>query len=157
MEINIRNATEDDLETIQELNLKLFEKEIKEFDSSLDKNWTFSEKGKSYFTDRIKKGIALIAEVGGAPIGYLVGGEAETQEYRKIGKTAELDNMFVLEKFRQKGVGKALVNGFFKWCKENGYKKIRVDASARNNNAINFYRKLGFADYSISLEKDSIF
>ena len=37
----IRSATLDDLEDIQSLNLKLFEKEHKEYDPLLDLCWTF--------------------------------------------------------------------------------------------------------------------
>ena len=47
--MEIRKATLDDLKDIQKLNLLLFEKEYKEYDKLLDKDWTFGEKGKKYF------------------------------------------------------------------------------------------------------------
>ena len=154
MDITIRKANIVDLKTIQTLNLKLFEKENKEFDESLDVKWTFSEEGTKYFLDRITRGFAIIAESNNAPVGYLVGGEAESPSYRTIEKIAEIDNMFVLEEFRQKGIGKKLFDAFLEWCRKNGYQKLKVEASAKNKGAIGFYKKLGFSDYTVSLEKD---
>ena len=156
MDLIIRKATIDDLQKIQELNLKLFEKEYKEYDPLLNLNWTFGKEGTEYFKNRILKedGCVLVALVDNEIVGYLCGGIREAEKYRNLPIVAELENMFVLEKFRSKGIGTQLVNECVKWCKAKNVGKIRVEASAPNKKAIKFYRSNGFKDYTLVLERD---
>ncbi len=65
MDVAIRQATLNDIQKVQELNLKLFEKEQKEYDHLLDMNWTFSAAGTKYYQDRISQddGCVLVAIV----------------------------------------------------------------------------------------------
>ena len=151
MEVKIRRAEEKDLKDIQKLNLELF-KHDSEFDSTFNMNWTFSEEGKNYFLDKIKNEFAIVAEIDNKIVGYLVGGESEIHSYRKIKKIAELDNMLVLEEYRGKSIGKKLVDAFLKWCKDNNFERISVEASTGNEKAIRFYKKMGFKDYNSILE-----
>lgn len=69
-------------------------------------------------------------------------------------KVAELENTLVLEAYRGKGIGKQLFDGFVEWCKEQDVGKIKVEASAQNEGAINFYHKRGFKDYALVMEVD---
>lgn len=156
MNIKTRLATLEDLLEIQKLNSMLFEKEHKEFDSLLDLNWTFSEAGTKYYQDRITKddGCVLVAVVDDKIVAYLCGGLTKGEEYRILPVTAELENTFVLDDFRSKGIGKQLYNDFINWCKTKNVKKVRVEASALNELAIKFYRNNNFKDYSLVLESD---
>ncbi len=150
---NIRKPTIKDLEEILRLNLELFKKEYKEFDKSLNLNWTYKE-GKEYFKDRIikKDGFVEVVEHKGKIIGYLCGGISERLFYRKKARYAELEDMLIEKKFRGKGLGTKLTSDFINWCKKNKVDYISVKASAGNKLAINFYRKLGFKDYDLTLE-----
>ena len=134
MDITIRNATLDDLQKIQELNLKLFEKEHKEYDNLLDMHWTFSEAGTTYYHNRISQdeGCVLVALVDNKIVGYLCGGLTEAEKYRRLPIVAELENTFVLDEFRSKGIGKQLYTAFIDWCTSKNVGKIRVEASAQN-------------------------
>lgn len=145
-----------DLRKVQELNLKLFEKEHKEYDSLLNLNWTFGEIGTKYYKDRISKddGCVLVAITDNKIVGYLCGGLIKTQEYRNLPIVAELENTFVLNKFRSKDIGKKLYNKFIEWCKTKNVGKVKVEASAQNELAIKFYRNNNFKDYSLVLEAD---
>lgn len=156
MKAIIRNATIDDLQKVQELNLKLFEKEYEEYDSLLNLNWTFGKEGTKYYKDRILKddGCVFIAIVENEIIGYLCGGIKKAEEYRKISIVAELENTLVLEQFRSKGIGRQLFDEFIKWCKVKKIGKVRVEASAQNEGAIKFYRANNFKDYTLILEYD---
>lgn len=156
MEIIIKNATLDDLENIQELNLKLFEKEYKDYDPLLNLDWTFGEAGTKYYQDKITKddGCVIVALVNNRIVGYLCGGLTEGEVYRKLPVVAELENTFVLDEFRSKGIGKQLYNKFVERCKIKNVGKIRVEASAKNDLVINFYRNNNFKDYSLILESD---
>jgi len=80
--------------------------------------------------------------------------QSSLEEYKNVSKLAEAENMFVLEKYRSSGVGKQLLQGFIKWCKAKGVKRIRAVASAQNIRAIEFYRREGFKDSTLALEKE---
>ena len=156
-EVKIRPATINDLKDIQNMNLKLFEKEIKEFDDTLNSNWTFGKEGTDYFEGRITEedGCVLVACDDDKIIGYLSGGiHNEKISYRILPKFAELENMFIVEEFRNTGIGSMLCKNFAEWCKQKGVGRLRVVASSKNTNGINFYKKNGFADYDLVLEKD---
>lgn len=156
MDIIIRNATLDDLQKVQKLNLKLFEKEHKEYDSLLNLDWTFGKEGTKYYQDRISKddGCVIVASINNEIVGYLCGGLTEAEVYRNLPVVAELENTFVLDEFRSKGIGKQLYNKFIEWCKTKNVGKMRVEASAKNELAINFYRNNKFKDYTLVLESE---
>jgi GNAT superfamily N-acetyltransferase len=151
----LEKASIADLETIQKLNQELCSKENREFDKTINPNYPFSEKGEEYFRSRIESadGLALLAKEGSAVVGYLVGGMVEPEDYRTVGSIAELENMYVQESMRGKGVGGKLISQFEDWCKERKVQIIRVVASAANNDAINFYKKHGSEEVSVTLEK----
>ena len=156
MNSTIKTATIDDLQKVQELNLKLFEKEHKEFDSLLNLDWTFGKIGTKYYQDRLSKadGCVFVAIVDDKIVGYLCGGLTKAKDYRILPIVAELENTFVLGEFRSKGIGKQLYNKFIGWCKTKNVGKIRVEASAQNELAIKFYRNNNFKDYTLVLESD---
>ncbi len=45
-----------------------------------------------------------------------------------------------------------LYDAFVEWCKNKNVKILSVSASAENKQAIGFYHKNGFEDYSLVLE-----
>ena len=152
----IRKANIKDLEHILRLNQKLFNEEFKKFDKTLNLNWTYSKKAKKYFRDRIvgRNGFMEIVANKGKIIGYLCGGISEQlfYFYRQKAKHAELENMLIDKKFRGKNLGAKLAKNFMEWCKKNKVDYISVSASAGNEKTLNFYRKLGFKDYDLTLE-----
>ena len=158
MEIIIKSATLDDIKKVQELNLKLFEKEHKEYDPLLNLDWVFSKEGTKYFSDKISKdeGCILVALIDNQIVGYLCGGLMKSGAYQRLPTivAAELENFFILEEFRSKGIGKKLYRKFIEWCKIKKVDKVMVDASAKNELAIKFYRDNNFKDYSLMLESD---
>ncbi len=151
--IIIRKATSKDLADIQRPNFDLFKKEYNEFDKSLDMEWTYSKEGKKFYSDRIKNENSLVkvVERDGKIIGYfcgsLVGG------FYRRGIHAEMEDALVEEKFRSKGIGGKLMKDFLDWCKKQKVNYISAVATAQNEKAIKLYRKLGFKDYTLTLEK----
>ena len=157
MVVKIKPATLKNLKDIQKLNLILFKKEHKEFDNTLNCKWTFGKDGEDYFKKRITKndGCVLIAFVNDKIVGYLAGGFNKKSSVRVLPKKfARLENMFVLDKFRGQGIGTKLFQAFVDWCQSKGVGRLRVVASAQNTKGINFYKKNGFIDYDLILEKD---
>lgn len=156
MNVIIRNSEIDDLQRVQELNLKLFEKEHEEYDSLLNLDWTFGKIGTKYYQDRISEedGCVLVAIVDNKIVGYLCGRLTKAEDYRNLPLVAELENTFVLEEFRSNGIGKRLYDEFINWCKTKNVGKIRIEASIQNELVIKFYRNNNFKDYSLILERD---
>jgi len=156
MDVKIQPASIDNLIDIQELNRKLCTKEYKEFDPTINKDYPIQEEGEAYFKERILQdgGCALVAIVDNKVAGYLVGAIIEPESYRNVAKIAEAENMFVLEEFRGLGIGAKLLQEFFTWCKSKDVKRIRTIASAQNARAIEFYKRAGFLDYDLILEKE---
>lgn len=154
--MKIRTATKDDLGIITNFNKQLCIKENKEFDSTINPSFATTELGIKYFTKNITSddGLVLIAMEKDIPIGYLVAEINEVNDYRNINKISELDNMWVDEKYRSKGVGKELINTYENWSKEKGILRTRVIASSKNNKAIDFYKREGFEEYDLILEKE---
>jgi ribosomal protein S18 acetylase RimI-like enzyme len=149
--LKIRKAKASELKTIQNLNYALFQSD-KHRDEFLNLNWPYKE-GKKVFEKMIKGGnnLCLVAELKGEVIGYLAGSICKIESWRPI-KRAELENMFVKEKYRSKGVGSKLVKEFFKWSKSKGAKRAMVQAYSTNAKAIKFYKKTGFDPFSLSQE-----
>ena len=152
--MNIRKATAKDLKAVQKLNKMLFDKEIADFDPTLNSEWSFGKDGTSYFKKRIAEGSVFVAVDNKSIVGYLAGGIEKLESWRTIKKLAVVESMFVLEEYRSQGIGKQLFNEFIKWCKSKKIKRIKVVASAQNTKGIEFYRKNGFKDYDLTLETD---
>ncbi len=148
--LTIRKADLKDLEIIQNLNNELFDLELKKYDTTLVKDWAISSDGKEYFEDLIKNHFVVVVLLNNQVIGYLAGTINEKGSYENI-QYGEINNMFIKDSCRGYGVGKALVNEFKLHCKNNGINDLIVTASAKNKNAINFYKKNGFEDFNLTL------
>lgn len=148
--ITIKQAIIENLKDIQTLNSKLFEYEYNGWDKDLKLGWPFDSSGKDYFIDMINNNIVYIAFDNNKPIGYLAGNTKSENEYITI-KVAEIDNMFVDENYRGNNIGTILIDCFKKYCIQNGIKTFKVNASARNIKALEFYKKNGFTEHDITL------
>ena len=155
-EVSISKATILDLQEVQRLNAMLCAKENVEYDQTIDADYPFSKSGEEYFRSRIESpdALVLIVRDGENSVGYLVGGIAEPEDYRKVVKIAELENMYIEETFRGQGIGGKLSKQFEDWCKERKVQRIRYVASAGNVEAIKFYKTHGAKEINITLEKE---
>ena len=151
-EIIIRKAEISDLIEIQNLNKMLFELEFENFDSTLDINWPTSDEGTEYFEDAINNSITLVAMYENKIVGYLIGCFNTQNTYNKYSQ-AELDNMCILDQYRKLGIGSKLLKKFKEICIENNMQELKVVASYKNQNAINFYKKNGFEEADITLKQ----
>lgn len=154
MEITTRKASIIDLDSIIELNKELFDFED-QFGHEYNTNWPF-EDGKTYFKKRLenKNSMNFVAIYKNKIIGYIVS-FIDTYKYRdgKINPICEVENMFVKQEYRKKGIGKLLINAVKNAARKKKVKLLRVGAIAQNINAINFYRSQGFHDSNLFLEQ----
>lgn len=148
--VSIRNANLEDITIILNLNNQLFKLEKENFDPTLVDNWPLTEEGKAYFEDLIKNHYVVVATLDDEIVAYLAGTINEKCSYEEI-QYGEINNMIVTGNRRGLGIGKLLIDSFKNYCKEHGINNIKVEASAKNANAINFYKKNGFNDFNVTL------
>jgi GNAT superfamily N-acetyltransferase len=72
----------------------------------------------------------------------------------------QFKRLFVLEEYRGKGIGKALVQEVIKTAREKGYKEIRISAEIQLEREIESYKRWGFVErekYFEGAEPDLVF
>ena len=72
----------------------------------------------------------------------------------------QFKRLFVLEEYRGKGIGKALVQEVIKTAREKGYKEIRISAEIQLQKEIESYKRWGFVErekYFEGAEPDLVF
>ena len=62
--------------------------------------------------------------------------------------------MIISDEYRGYGIGKLLINSFKEFCRTKNISNIKVVASYKNKNAIEFYCRNGFEEFDITLFKD---
>lgn len=149
-EIKIRRAGIEDLEIIRRLNNSLFDLEKENYDSTLVRNWPLTEEGKDYFSDMIDNHYVVVSEINDEIVGYLAGMINDKGSYEEV-QYGEINNMLVKDGYRGYGVGKLLINDFKDYCKVNGINNLKVTASYKNRNAIEFYSRNGFEEFDLTL------
>lgn len=90
-------------------------------------------------SDVYVQGYMLVCD--GNNVGYCV--TMKTYSVEAGGITIWIDELFVLQEYRSKGLGREL----FKYIEENGDKKlrrIRLEVELENGRAISLYKKMGF-------------
>ena len=147
----IRKATQKDLLLIQKLNNQLFELELATFDKYLIKDWPLTKQGREYFENSINEDYVIVAELNHKVVGYLLG-ECADKSYYPF-KIAELCNMCIDKDYRKQGIGNFLFHQFENDFKAKGINHFIVTASFKNENAIAFYKKMGFESTNITLAK----
>lgn len=152
MNIEIKRADISNLKEIQLLNHKLFELEYDNFDPTLKVGWTYEEEGTKYFSHMLDNEIVYVAIDNDKIVGYLAG-SINIQNSYVTNSLAEVDNMFILDEYRKYGIGSKLMNKFKEYCIQNNIEELKVTASAKNINAIEFYKKNGFCEFEITLKQ----
>ena len=66
--------------------------------------------------------------------------------YQKLYETSDIIDIFVLDEYRNKGIGKALIN---KMLEDKEIKKVTLEVKKDNNLGIMLYNSLGFKPVSI--------
>lgn len=77
--------------------------------------------------------------------------------YTWVGKSLYMDDLYVCEKYRGKGVGTSLINKVISVAKEEKCNRLRWQVSNWNKPAIKFYESLGAKIDSTEMNCDIIF
>ena len=111
------------------------------------KTFTFQMR-KEELISSTEKGLLfiLIAKIKEKKIGYCVASVKEG-----IG---EIDSIYVKAKYREKYIGKMLIEKSLNWIKSKNVEKIIVNISIGNEEVFDFYSKYGFKPRLTQLEMD---
>ena len=77
--------------------------------------------------------------------------------YSWTGKALYLDDLYVKEAFRGKGIGKKILTTIIDEAKTKGCKKVRWQVSKWNSNAIQFYKSIGATIDDVEINCDYLF
>ncbi len=91
--------------------------------------------------------IGYVAEDNDENIGYCIA--------TVDGPVGEIDSLFVQEFRRGKGVGEELMSCALKWLEAQECKIIKVSIAEGNEGALAFYRRFGFAERFIVMQKSA--
>lgn len=155
MSPHIRQATIEDLLSIQTLNEQLFSFET-QFDDTYNQHWMYETHGVNYFTRLLtntdNNSLCFIAlNDDDVVVGYVCG-YIDTYSARSCNPIAEIENMFVSELFRRQGIGQKLIDTFKSELVKQNVIRLKVAALSSNIEAIKFYQKQGLKLHESVLE-----
>lgn len=97
----------------------------------------------------------LVAEVDGQVVGYTIGVVVDlAPEMFQQEASGFLADIFVAERYRRHGLGKALVNALSDWFRARGLRYFEWHAAARNPAGIAFWESLGGRPVMLRMRAD---
>jgi len=97
--------------------------------------------------------IGFVAEENNEIIGFAIG-RIKEKDHKVIDREGYLEEFFVKEPMRGKGIGTKLFDRIVEEFKIKGCKSIGTDAYATNTKALDYYKKLGFNERVVQLIRD---
>jgi ribosomal protein S18 acetylase RimI-like enzyme len=135
-------------------------KEMMDFHLAYDPRFRFAPDAEREFARHVHATLrssgarVFIAESGGETIGYILGEIHRRKPIYPIGNYGFISDIAVTERWRRRGVGRALVQSLFTWFRRQGVTAIELFVAEANPISTAFWRGLGFGDYLLLLRKD---
>jgi len=150
--VTIREMVEDDLPGNHQLQHLQMQYHL-EWLGPIDFEWIASEACTQRTRNFIENDdhLAIVAERGDKPVGFLLGKSAPNHPTSMNKMIGELCSLFVHEDVRGLGVGRSLCNRFNSFCRDQGIGLIIVEAASSNYPTHEFYHRLGYEDYSVTM------
>ena len=154
--MKIRKATVKDIPAMIDLAYKLFItfEKLDKVDI-LDRKYWKSKKQCDDFKKLLRKknNLFLVVESDSKVVGYIGSAIIKNYDIFKIKKKGLINTLYVLPKYRGKGIAKKLVNETLKWFRSKGINHFTLGTHALHKKAILFWRHIGFTDYNLRLKK----
>ena len=91
----------------------------------------------------------FVASAGGRTVGF-ISGELRQGSPTFLPRTwASVDDVFVESAYRNRGMGRALLQSVLAWARERGADGISLQVAAANTRGRKFYQDLGFREISV--------
>jgi ribosomal protein S18 acetylase RimI-like enzyme len=138
--VNVRQSTIEDIDQVSELMQELLGDPIFGRENIFKKSLS----SKNY--------IPLVAEINGNIVGFL-----DIWHFPDVGHGAKLgviENFIVTERHRKMGVGGKLLEESIKIARKEKFHELHVWTEFKNENAIKMYRKHGFINENLLLERE---
>lgn len=97
------------------------------------------------FVAEVPNGAGDAAEV----VGFLSGEIREGSPAFSPRTWAAVEDIYVTQTYRSKGIGRALVDACTEWARDRGADGVSLQVAAGNERARNFYDRLGFREVSV--------
>lgn len=152
----IKECTLEDMEKLKYISEKTFIETFAEENSSEDmENYMRENLSYEKLTSEIKNegSLFFLVEDNDKVVAYmkLNFDKAQTEEGHK--NTLEVQRIYILEKYKGKGIGKVLIQKAKELAKENSLSYIWLGVWENNFPAIKFYEKQGFEKFSTHIFK----
>ncbi len=95
----------------------------------------------------------FIYEENGKIVGYIWAEIRKGKRYMKEKRIGYISELFVLEKFRRKGIGKELLKTAINWLRKEEIRLVLLSVDVRNKIGVNFWRSQGFEEYMLRMRK----
>ncbi|MEH7084633.1 GNAT family N-acetyltransferase [Neobacillus drentensis] len=147
MTINIKQCTLEDLRILQEISYVTFNETFKD-QNSHENMTTYLER--AFNLEQLEKELTNISSqfffvyFNNEVAGYLKinTNDAQTEEMGE--ESLEIERIYIKNQFQKHGLGKYLFNKAMEIAMERHKKKIWLGVWEKNENAIAFYKKMGF-------------
>jgi ribosomal protein S18 acetylase RimI-like enzyme len=150
----IRKATEEDFNSLKEIKLLSKKEElkyseaIKDIDDNKEQYYNYLKKDLRY----INRGI-FIAIKGRKIMGMVLAQYFKPLPISKYHRKGYISNLYIIQQYRNIGIGKELVLKAKEWLKKNHTEHVTLEIHIDNKPALELYRKLGFNKYTMKLSK----
>ncbi|GAA0435801.1 GNAT family N-acetyltransferase [Agaribacter marinus] len=147
MNVRIAKCNHEDLQTLQEVSIKTFIETFKHQNSPENMN-AYLER--AFNLKQLEKELSNISSqfffvyFASEIAGYLKINTADAQTEEFDNESLEIERIYIKNKFQKHGLGKYLLNKATENAIEQHIKKIWLGVWEKNENAIAFYKKMGF-------------
>ncbi|EHH1265209.1 GNAT family N-acetyltransferase [Vibrio parahaemolyticus] len=152
--MEIRRAQASDIDSLLRLNYQIG---MMHFESAPEAFVEPSSEAKEFLLRALDdpSRLFLVSEVSGEVAGFVTATVTQNEAVPFLVKTpiCHVGTIVVDENVRISGIGTQLMAKCTEWAKSQGAEQIRLEVMAFNNNAQNFYAKLGFEEQSKTMWK----
>ncbi|BDH63520.1 spermidine/spermine N(1)-acetyltransferase [Lysinibacillus sp. PLM2] len=147
MTVEIRKCNMDDLQTLQEISIETFYEAFKD-QNSTENMEAYLES--AFNLNQLKKELTNISSqfyfviFHNEIVGYLKLNTGDAQSEKMGNESLEIERIYLKSKVQKNGLGKLLINKAIEIARESNKKKIWLGVWEKNDNAIAFYKKMGF-------------
>lgn len=146
----IRTASINDLPVLKDFEQGVIASE-RPFDPTLKADAVYYDLIDMMEADHIE---ILVAEFEGQLIGCAYARIETAKPYLKHDRYGYMAYMYVVPKYRRRGVNKLIIDGLKAWSKGQGITELRLSVYVENVHAISAYEKSGFKKHAVEMRME---